>query len=148
MKIPDKTSIIGTVTITVCDGNTGEIKHVQEQKNLITQLGLNFIASKIVNTSGAMSHMALGNGATPPTISDTTLASELGRVTLQSQSSTNNVALFSAFFGQGVATGTLAEAGIFNSASGGTMFNRALISPTITKNPTDTVTVQWNITVS
>jgi hypothetical protein len=50
-------------------------------------------------------------------------------------------------FGPGEGTGTIAEAGTFNSTTpgGGTMFNRGLLGP-FTKNAGDTLTVNWQIT--
>lgn len=50
------------------------------------------------------------------------------------------------YLGSGSANGnTLGEAGLFNAASGGTMFARVKLSPTIVKTSSIAVTFTWTI---
>lgn len=118
-------------------------------KNLIVNTGAVFIASRIVsNATTLMSHMALGTSSVATNLTNTTLGNEIGRTSITSSTSSLNVVTFQATFGPGVATGTLREAGIFNSgtSNSGTMLNRVVFSP-VAKASTDTLYITWTVTV-
>ena len=43
---------------------------------------------------------------------------------------------------------TLAEAGLLNASSGGTLFSRVVLASTIVKTTSITVTFQWDFTIT
>ena len=68
----------GEVTLVLKDSN-GNVKQTQTIKNLVVNAGLNFITSRMQNTSkGIMSHMGLGSGTVSAAAGDTDLGSLLG----------------------------------------------------------------------
>ncbi len=129
---------------------TNEQNQVVEEvhvPNLVVSSGKVFIANRMINDSGKMSHMAVGTISTTPAVGQVALESELARVAFSSSSSTSNTATYVATFGPGVGTGALTEAGIFTASSGGTMLCRTVFN-VINKNASDTVTISWVITIS
>lgn len=130
-------------------GPDGQVKQAIHIKNLVVTAGRNFVASRMINTAAtAMSHMAIGSGNTAAALGDTALGTELARVALSGASNSANQNTYSASFGPGVGTGTVREAGIFNANSGGTMLNRALVTPEVVKNAPDTLNVNWTVSVN
>ena len=127
---------------------SGEVETF-EFKNLVVDTGLNYIVSRMKDTTaGAMSHMALGSGTVSPAAGDTALGSQLGsRAALSTTTVSGNTITYSATFGAGVATGAVTEAGIFNAASSGTMLCRTVFA-VVNKAANDTITVTWTVTVS
>ncbi len=126
----------------------GKVKYEYEGPNLVVSTGLTFICSRMAGTaSNVMSHMAVGSSATAPASGNTTLGTELARVALSSTTPTSNQIAFAATFGAGVGTGTIAEAGLFNAVSAGTMLSRTT-SISVTKGSTDTLVITWTITVN
>jgi len=121
--------------------------------NLVVGTGLAFIAAKILEQpADVMSHMAVGEGAANPNISETTLILEAGRVafdsTAQVTTNVNNDSVqFVASFLAGVGTGALTEAGIFSAASGGTMLSRTAF-PVVNKQALDSISITWKIVIT
>lgn len=137
----------GRLEITLTDGN-GAVKQHLEVPNLVVTVGKSYLASRAVGTaSGVMSHMAVGTQSTSLTAADTALQNELIRVSLASSTATTNVIAYVANFPAGVATGALVEAGIFNAASAGTMMCRTTF-PVINKEASDTLAINWNLTIN
>ncbi len=125
------------------DGNLVESRDVN---NLVVTSGLTHLAARAVGTPTAMSHMAAGSGTASTSLANTTLGTELGRVTLSASSSVN-VITYTATFGPGVATGSISELGIFNASSAGTMLARTVFTA-IPKDALMTLTVTWAVTLS
>lgn len=147
MQFVDDLKITGALSI-VLTGADGQVKDTREIPNLVVTVGKNFIASRMVGTASAiMSHMAVGSSSTAPAAGDTTLGTELGRVTLTSGTATTNVATYVATFGTGVGTGGIQEAGIFNAASAGTMLCHTTFA-VVNKGANDTMTITWTVTVN
>ena len=144
----DNLKLRGDVFITVKDKD-GQVKEQRHEKNLIVSSGLNFICSRMKDTSdGAMSHMALGSGTTAAAAGDTDLGSLLGaREELDSTTVTDNTITYVSSFEAGDGTGAVAEAGIFNAAAAGTMLCR-VVFPVINKAADDTMSVTWAITLT
>ena len=143
----DTIKMTGDLKIVLTDEN-GQIKHEQEIKNLVVTAGKNFIASRMKDTTkGAMSHMAIGSGATAANVADTTLGTELGRVSLTSTTVTTNNVVYVATFPAGTGTGAVTEAGLFNDGSAGDMLCRTVFS-VINKGAADTLGITWTVTVS
>jgi len=143
----DTIKMTGDLKIVLTDEN-GQIKHEQEIKNLVVTAGKNFIASRMKDTTkGAMSHMAIGSGTTAANVADTTLGTELGRVSLTSTTVTTNNVAYVATFPAGTGTGAVTEAGLFNDGSAGDMLCRTVFS-VINKGAADTLGITWTVTVS
>ena len=128
-------------------GPDGQLKSEKTVPNLVVTVGKTFIAARMVGTPTAMSHMAIGSGTVDPAAGDTTLGTELGRVTLTSSTSALAVVTYVASFGQGVGTGAVTEAGIFNAGTAGTMLCRTEFA-VVNKGSTDSMSITWTVTVS
>lgn len=143
----DTIKMTGDLKIVLTDEN-GQIKHEQEVKNLVVTVGKNLIASRLKDTTdAAMTHMAVGSGTTAAANGDTTLGTELGRVSLTSTTVTNNNVAYVATFPAGTGTGAVTEAGLFNASSSGTMLCRTVFS-VINKGAADTLGITWTVTVN
>ena len=144
----DNLKLKGDVLITVKDKD-GNVKEQRHKKNLIVTAGLNFICSRMKDTSaGAMSHMGLGSGTTAAAAGQTDLVTLLGsREALDSTTVSTNTIAYVSSFEAGDATGAVTEAGIFNASSSGTMLCRVVFSA-INKAADDTMSVTWTITLS
>jgi len=121
---------------------------VLEKKNLIVQVGKNFLASAVINSSTSpFVGMAIGTGTTAANTADTTLETEIARAAFTSSSVSTNVVSLSNTYAAGTGTGSISEAGIFtNSTSGGTVLSHVVFS-SIGKGALDTLTINWTITV-
>jgi hypothetical protein len=143
----DTIKMTGDLKIVLKDEN-GQIKHEQEVKNLVVTVGKNFIASRMKDTTDtAMTHMAVGSGTTAAAVGDTTLGTELGRVSLTSTTVTTNNVAYVATFPAGTGTGAVTEAGLFNASSSGTLLCRTVFS-VINKGAADTLGITWTVTVN
>lgn len=148
MQAKEQLNIKGRLKIHVWDVETLETKQYLEVDNLVVTTGLEYIASRMKDTTfGAMSHMAVGDDGTTPVLGDTALGSELGRVALTSTTVTSNVVEYIATFGAGTATGAIEEAGIFNAGSGGTMLCRTTFA-VVNKGAADAMSITWEVTVA
>ena len=126
----------------------GNIKQHLRVPNLVVTVGKNFIASRMVGTSSpVMSHMAVGTDTTAPVSTNTTLGKEIARVALSSATATANTIAYSATFPVGTGTGSIAEAGIFNAASSGTLLCRTTFAA-VNKAAEDVLTINWNVTIN
>lgn len=144
----DNLKLRGDVFIVVKDKD-GNIKEERKEENLVVSAGLNFICSRMKDTTdGAMSHMGLGSGTTAAAAGDTDLGSLLGsREALDSTTVSSNTITYVSSFEAGDATGAVTEAGIFNASTSGTMLCRVVFSE-INKAADDTMSVTWTITLS
>jgi hypothetical protein len=138
----DQINLVGEVQIL----KNGEV--VLEKKNLIVQVGKNFLASAVINSSTSpFVGMAIGTGTTAASTSDTALQTEIARAAFTTSSVSTNVVSLSNTYAAGVGTGSISEAGIFtNATSGGTMLSHVVFS-SIGKGALDTLTINWTITV-
>jgi len=151
--INEKMKLSGHVSIVLRDAS-GKIKEEREIKNLIVNKGLQYIASRMVNSStGVMSHMALGSSTAAATAGQTDLVSILG--SREGLDSTNisganlEKVVYAASFEAGDAIGAVTEAGIFNSGSAGSgdMLCRTTFA-VVNKAVDDTMAISWTITLS
>ncbi len=119
-------------------------------KNLVVSAGKGYITSRMSsNTAPVMSHMAVGTSSASAAAGDTTLGTEIGRevVTVPGGTPTTNTITYSAVFPAGNATGSIAEAGILNGSSNGTLLCRTVF-PTINKLSGDSVTITWTVSLT
>lgn len=144
----EQIKLVGTPTFTLVDA-TGNIKTTFTIPNLVVTTGKNLFAQIIGGTSSAVpTHMAVGTNQSPAASTQTDLGAIAGaRVALTSTSVNLSTISYSAVFGAGVGTGTLTEAGIFNALTAGSMICRTVF-PVFTKEATDTLTINWDITIN
>lgn len=117
------------------------------RENLVVLNGIYDILDLMVGQGALPSHIAVGTGSTTPQSGDTSLENEVYRTALTDSYRSGSQAIFSAFIDAGSANGyTLSEVGLF--ASDGRMIARALISPSIQKDSSKTVTVDWVISLA
>lgn len=128
-------------------GPDGQLKSEKTVPNLVVTAGKGYIAARMVGTPTAMSHMAIGSGTVDPAPGDNVLGTELGRVGLTSSGASGAVVTYVASFGQGVGTGAVTEAGIFNASSAGTLLCRTEFA-VVNKGATDSMSITWTVTVS
>lgn len=142
----DQLKIIGDVEIVLANQD-GTIKDKREIKNLVVTAGKSWIAGRMLSASASvMTHLAVGTSNTVASASNTALISQLARVALTSSTITGNQITYNAFIPSGTGTGILREAGIFNAATSGTMLCRTVFSD-VNKDASDTLTVNWTITI-
>lgn len=142
----EQLKVTGDVSIQIYNAD-GSLKESREIKNLVVTVGKNFIASRMVGTPTAMSHMAIGSNSTAAAAANTALGVELGRVALGTSTSSGAVVTYTASFPAGTGTGAVTEAGIFNAASAGTMLCRTVFA-VVNKGADDAMSITWQITVS
>lgn len=123
----------------------GNVKEEMEGPNVVVNGGKAWVASRMAGTPAVMSHMAIGSSNTAESPTQTALLAQTAIVALTSTTPSTNQVTYVATFGAGVGTGVVAEAGIFDAASAGTMLARS-IAISLTKGATDVLTVTWVIT--
>ena len=154
-------------------GPNGELIEDRFYSNIVVTVGKQWIAQRMKDTAGSpshtiplqMSHMAVGGNAvvgsnpakTTPVVGDTQLStggspalSELARVGLTTAGGvvSGAVVTYATTFAAGTGTGSLVEAGIFNSATGaaGTMLCKTSFD-VVNKAPNDSIAITWTVTI-
>lgn len=141
-------AVSGMVEAKLYDPVTGDVHDVRHFKNLTTTAGKNAMAARLTaNTVVAITHLAMGSGATAPAVAQTAMITETARVALSSATSSGAIATFVATVPAGTGTGAVEEIGLFNAAAAGTMYARALTG-TITKPAGLALQFTWTITIS
>ena len=154
MNIKEQIALKGHYKFTIRDKATGKVKRVYEYENLLPTVGRTMIADNLTNAApdNAMrvNYVALGSGVTAPANGDTTLQTETYRNVVASETNANNVAYITGFFSATETTGTYRECGLFSngtaSANTGILLSRVAIN--ITKSNTETLTLDWTLTIS
>lgn len=145
--LTESVTVVGNLEIKHLD-STGSLKDHRRLKNLVVAAGKDVITARLIgNTLPVMSHMAVGNSNTAATSTQTTLSSEVGRVVFDTVTRTANTATFTTTFPAGSGTGTLKEAGIFNSNVSGNMLCRTTFTD-IVKAAGDIIVISWSVTVA
>jgi len=146
--LKDTLKLRGDVSI-VLRGPDGKTKEKREIKNLVVTTGLNFIASRMKDTTKAvMSHMAVGSSNAAAQASDTDIGSILGsREALDSTTVSGSTITFIASFEAGEGTGSIVEASLHNASSGGDMLCRTVF-PVISKQTDDTMQISWAVSLT
>lgn len=148
--IDDTIKLVGKVKLDLLDSN-GSLKQTFTKDNLVVATGKSYIASRMIsNNTPLVSHMAIGTANVAPSSNNVLLLGEIGRAVINSFNISDNTVTFSSQFGAGVGTGTISEAGIFNSqnttANTGTMLCRVNFND-INKGASDIIVISWNVTV-
>lgn len=142
-------SINGTVDISL-HSLTGELKHSQTVKNLVTTAGKNFIARKILSDSETVESISIGSGNTPATVGDTQIESLLASADIRFSfvdNSDTNVVHFLATFEENVGTGTVREVCLFSNSSPQKLLCRTVVTTPFEKSPTDYLVVSWKLQI-
>ena len=144
----------GKVKIVVHDEN-GVVKEERNIDNLVVSVGKAYITSRMIGTaSNVMSHMEVGTDNTSAAAGNTALGSAvaasrtgLTSSTQVTSSTTDDSVQYICTFPAGTGTGALAEAGIFNASSAGTLLCRTVFS-VVNKGASDAMTITWTVTLS
>ncbi len=125
-------------------------------QNLLPTVGRTMIANNIFAASGTpdntplVSHIALGTDATAPANGDTTLGTEVYRNVVASKTNASNVGYCTGFYTATEDDNHYYEAGVFcdatAAADSGILLSHVAID--INKSATETLTVDWTITIS
>lgn len=143
---------IGRVHFRFVNTATGLVRDGGWSPNLVVTSGKNHIADQLSDrTEAQISHMAIGTGTTAPVATNTALQTELDRNALDSRTqgtgSDANKVTYVCTWAAGDGTGAITEAGLFNSASAGTMLCRSVF-PVKNKESGEAMTMTWVLTIS
>lgn len=122
--------------------------------NIIPTVGRTMIANNLTNVSPTnvmyIKYAELGTGATAPANGNTALQTSSYRNAIASRTNASNVGYATAFFGATECSGTYAEAGIFSdgTASAGTGILVSRVAISVTKSASQTLTIDWSLTIS
>lgn len=134
-------------------GPDGEQKDYKEGDNVITSDGTSFVAAFLNSAAAAaatftMNYIAIGTDATAENSSDTALGTELDRALATISNVTGSIYRLTATFACGTTSaGAIAEYGVFDSTTGGTMLSRDVES-VINKGNNDDLVCVTEITIS
>lgn len=127
----------------------GNLKSVQEVHSAVTTAGKNGIADQVLASPSLAkpTHMELGTGTGGTTTLNAYVSGS--RQALTSKTRANAVVTMVGNFAAGVGTGTLTEAGIFDSATqnAGNMWVYATFTA-IPKGASDTLQITWTLTIA
>lgn len=153
-KFKDKTKgIVGSVKITTRNVKTGKVT-VDHILNTFIFVGKESIADRLANqgsSTAKITYFAVGTGSDTPGESDINLHAELFRKPISVSSVTSNVATFTTYLATSEANDTLTEIGLFgdlatSTGSSGTLYAKTSINKV--KTSSDTLTIEWSITIN
>jgi len=148
----------GCIEIGVYNAETGEQIDYRKVDNTVVTAGRRWVLERIQSSSPpstTINSIAVGTSTTAPATSDTALGSEItatvGRLTIGTMTTTNLTSNPPSWraevtFATDQATGTLGEAGLFNTsaATAGTMLSHVTFS-TISKATSNTLSISYTI---
>ena len=139
----------GAMTLLISRAN-GDTETVY-QDNLIVNVGFDFIADAIGKSASrpsVMGYIALGTGSTAAAATQSALVTEIDRnAATYAHTAGTKTFTFTADFLAGDATGAITEAGVFNAATAGIMFDR-VVFPVVNKGADDSLTAVFTFTMS
>lgn len=147
----DGAKLIGRWEI-ILTGPEGHIKEARSGQNVITTVGKELLARYLSSAATAAAtntirYIAIGTGATAEAAGDTALGTELSRATGVCTYTSGAIFEVAASFAAGVGTGAIAEYGLLNSSTGGTLFSRDT-ETVINKGAGDSLSVICKLTLS
>ena len=147
--IDESMQLHGAMTLIVQRAN-GDTETIY-QDNLIVNVGFDFIADAIGKSASrpsVMGYIALGTGTTAAAATQSALVTEIDRnAATYAHTAGTKTFTFTADFLAGDATGAITEAGVFNAASDGIMFDR-VVFPVVNKGADDSLTAVFTFTMS
>ncbi len=139
----------GAMTLIISRAN-GDTETVYKD-NLIVNVGFDFIADavgKSASRPSVMGYIALGTGTTAAAATQSALVTEIDRnAATYAHTAGTKTFTFTADFLAGDATGAITEAGVFNAATAGIMFDR-VVFPVVNKGADDSLTAVFTFTMS
>ena len=123
-------------------------------ENIVPTVGRTMIANNLTDTTPDnvmyVKKVALGSGTNTPANGDTTLQTETYRNDVASRTNASNIGYVTGFFSATEVSGTFREAGLFSdgtaSANTGILVSRVAIN--ITKSLSESLTIDWTLTIS
>jgi hypothetical protein len=148
MTMESKVNVIGDIRVQLVSDD-GVVREDFVQKNMVVSSGKALLASILASAAVAPTHIGLGSSNTASAAAQTALISEIGtRRVFNSAIAVDNVVSYTTTFPSGVGTaGVFREAGLFNSATLGTMMCRAAFN-TVTKTTADNLVITWNVRIN
>jgi len=131
--------------------NRAEEEH-QEIDNMVVTAGRTLIANSIWQPSidTRVSHVEVGTGTNAPANGDTALQTAVYRNALASGNNAANIVTLTGYYNLTETSGTFREAGLFINGTGtlgtGTLLSRVAIN--IAKTTSQTMTIEWTLTIS
>lgn len=145
----DSLTVKGSCHVQLFDA-AGELKEERRIDNLVVTTGRDAIIERLDSSpaTAAPSHMEVGTGTTAVAAGQTALVTALDRNALTSNIASGGVLTMVGNWAAGDATNAaIAEAGVFNAASAGTMYSRATFTA-INKGASDTLQITWTYTLT
>ena len=139
--INDNFTMTGALSIAINN------KIVAEVPNTVVTGGKEWVAQRMNNVNTVMTHMAIGTGSAAVAPANTTLATEVARVTLTSTTVSANSIVYVGTFPAGTGTGAIVEAGTFDASSAGDLLCRTVFS-VVNKGANDSMVITWSVTVN
>ena len=160
-KLDIKEYLEGKVLVKLINEETGEVELEKEFKNSFVKGFVDrmfnyylYGNTNLTSETGAK-YLAVGSNGSATSYTMSRLNNELKRVEFSDvQITGTNQVKFTAYFNSTSFSGTVAEMAIFgeddatDSANTGLMFNRVVISPSITKDNLHGLFIEWTITFS
>lgn len=157
-EVNDYIKLRGCLEIGVYNAANGEMVDYRRVDNTIVTAGRRWVLEKIgsfSNQTNSINAIAVGTSTTAPATGDTALGSEItatvGRLTVGTFTTTNLTSSTPSWraevqFATDQATGTLGEAGLFNTsaATAGTLLSHVTFS-TISKQTSNTLSISYTI---
>ena len=147
--IDESMQLHGAMTLIILRAN-GDTETIHKD-NLIVNVGFDFIADAIGKSASrpsVMGYIALGTGTTAAAATQSALVTEIDRnAATYAHTAGTKTFTFTADFLAGDATGAITEAGVFNAASDGIMFDR-VVFPVVNKGADDSLTAVFTFTMS
>lgn len=133
------------VRVVAGDVRTGLEREVRTH-NLVTTSGRNFLRDRVRGTEPVhITHIGYGDDSTAPAAGQTDLLGSVGRWTLSNSTPGTGTLTYMHYLPSGAgALGTLCEIGLFNAASSGTMYARAVFTG-ISKTSSSYIKVVWEL---
>ena len=147
----------GVWIVTIRDALTGKIKRRHVFENIIPTIGRNAVARSLAGEAVTLAEIeinetSLGTNATAPTNGDIKLGTETFRKAVASTTSSGNQLFVTAFYTAPEVSGTFSEAGLHINGTGapdsGVLFSRVIFSPAVTKSASETLTVDYVVTIT
>lgn len=123
-------------------------------ENIVPTVGRTMIANNLGNNSPTnvpyIKYAEVGTGTNAPANGDTTLQTSTYRNAIASRTNASNIAYATAFYGATETSGTFREAGIFcdGTATQGTGVLLSRVAINVTKTTSETLTIDWTLTIS
>lgn len=122
--------------------------------NIVPTVARQMIANNLTSSTPTnvmyAKYIELGSGTNAPANGDTTLQTSVYRNAVASRTNASNVGYVTAFFNATETSGTYREAGIFcdGTASAGTGILLSRVAINVTKTTSNTLTIDWTLTIS